>query len=96
LNNKGNHVHDLGWYSSENESVYRIVSFPVKHRWQDAADLELIKRSALELVELVDRNAWARKIKLPRPGCGNGRLRWSDVKPVLEPLLDDRFVVVHK
>lgn len=32
---------------------------------------------------------------LPRPGCGNGRLRWEDVRKILEPILDDRFTVVR-
>jgi hypothetical protein len=32
---------------------------------------------------------------MPRPGCGNGRLRWQDVSKVLSDILDDRFVVVH-
>lgn len=72
-----------------------IVTFPVKHHWHEQADLKLIARSAHELVALTDAEGWE-TVVMPRPGCGNGRLRWSDVKPILEPLLDDRFVIVHK
>jgi len=36
------------------------------------------------------------KVYLVRPGCGNGRLDWRDVKKVLLARLDDRFVVVEK
>jgi hypothetical protein len=32
----------------------RLGTFPVKHRWREAADLELIERSARQLVELAD------------------------------------------
>lgn len=80
----GNHVHVL----SNN-----LVSFPVKHHWKDQADPDLIKRSVLELVELFGWHEDAR-VYLPRPGCGNGRLRWTDVKPLLENLTN-QFIVVN-
>ena len=33
-------------------------------------------------------------IAIPRPGCSNGGLNWEiDVKPIIEPLLDDRFII---
>lgn len=87
--------------SPYNGRSYRLISFPVKHRWYERADLKLIERSAGELVALVDDADWLTKnsnaqIVLPRPGCGNGHLRWSDVRPVIEPLFDDRFLVVHR
>lgn len=77
-----------------------LWSFPVKHNWQDAADLELIARSAAKVAQYADRHEElfgirAPRILLPRPGCGNGRLDWKDVKPVIVDLLDDRFTVVH-
>lgn len=27
-------------------------------------------------------------------GCGNGELTWAQVKAVIEPILDDRFIVM--
>ncbi|MCK4351801.1 ADP-ribose-binding protein [candidate division WOR-3 bacterium] len=72
---------------------YTVVSFPVKHNWWEKADLDLIRKSANLLVGLADFYDW-KKVVLPRPGCGNGRLDWKDVKPVLEPILDDRFYVI--
>ena len=76
------------------EDTY-IISFPVKHQWHEKADVELIKRSAEQLVELTNQREWEYVI-LPRPGCGNGKLEWKNVKPVLEPILDDRFYIVSK
>jgi hypothetical protein len=85
----GNIVAPLGVWG-----IYNIVAFPVKHSWSDEADPKLINKSVLEL--LVYANFMAlESIILPRPGCGNGKLNWGDVKPLLAPL-DDRFIVVSK
>jgi hypothetical protein len=70
-----------------------IATFPVKRHWRERADPDLIRQSALKLVEIADKFHW-HEVVMPRPGCGNGRLRWSDVQPILEPILDDRFVVL--
>lgn len=70
-----------------------LIAFPVKHQWREDADLELIARSADELIVLTNQHKWS-LVVLPRPGCGNGRLEWAAVKPILEPKLDDRFLVV--
>lgn len=88
LTENGNHVRGirtLGPY---------IVFFPVKAQWWQVADVGLIKRSTQELVEIVDEALWMH-VALPRPGCGNGGLGWKMVKSVIEPLLDDRFVVYN-
>lgn len=86
--NGGNHVYQLGRYEHG-----RILSFPVKHKWNENADLELIKRSCYELNALIEKKGYD-KVLLPRPGCGNGKLKWSDVKPVIKDILSDRVYVV--
>ena len=85
---RGNVVHPL-WTANGT----RIVSFPTKNNWLDQSSISLILRSAGQLVELADNNHWGR-VLLTRPGCGNGGLSWVVVRKVIEPLLDDRFVVV--
>lgn len=70
------------------------VSFPVKRHWNERADLKLIERSAHELVALANTYGWSR-VYIPRPGCGNGRLKWEDVRVILRPIFDDRFVVCY-
>ena len=73
---------------------YEVLSFPVKHNWWEKADLKLIKESAVELVKRTRLFNW-KKVVLPRPGCGAGGLDWeTEVKPVLKPILDDRFYVI--
>ena len=70
-----------------------VCSFPVKHHWREEADPDLIAESAVELATLVYKFGYERVV-LPRPGCGNGRLKWEDVKPRVEETLSDRFTVV--
>lgn len=81
----GNIVHKLS-------EEHRLISFPVKHNWFEDADIELIKKSAYQLMDLLKENE---TVLLPRPGCGNGHLKWNDVKPHLEHILDDRVFIVH-
>ena len=75
----------------------RVFAFPSKIHWQDDASLELIKESATQIklmAEALDLDKGS--ILMPRVGCGNGKLEWAAVKPLLEATLDDRFVIVNK
>lgn len=84
LRDFGNHVHIL---------KHGLLSFPVKHTWYEEADLELIARSVTELQAMT---ALAHStIVIPRPGCGNGRRTWAEVKPLLEVLPDTVMVITH-
>lgn len=78
---------------TENAVDFDLIFVPVKHHWREQADLDLIERSCVELVELTDRKDW-QNVTLPRLGCGNGRLKWNYVKQRIEPLLDDRFSII--
>lgn len=56
--------------------------------------LSLILQSAQELVYLADRAGWT-SVALPRPGCGRGERTWDEVRPLLDPILDARFIVMN-
>jgi hypothetical protein len=71
-----------------------IVAFPTKHHWKNPSDLELIKKSAKELMDLINKNGWT-KVYLPRPGTGLGNLEWDVVKAELEKILDDRVIITY-
>ena len=70
---------------------FDLFMFPVKYNWWEQADLELIGRSAADLARAAECEAG--NIILPRPGCGNGRLTWDVVKPVLVDLPDNVWVI---
>lgn len=72
----------------------RVLTFPVKHHWREKADLKLIRKSTLALEKLA-KNSPDYVFVLPRPGCGNGQLRWRDVKPLLVDL-PDNVLVIHR
>lgn len=69
-----------------------ILSFPVKHHWKEEADLKLIEESTKELKARAEK-ATHLKFILPRPGCGNGRLLWLEVEPIVKCLPDNVFVI---
>ncbi len=96
----GNHIAEQGNHLA-GFMKYKLITFPVKHDWRDKADLELIERSAQELVMAADMEGiyqGGMRICLPRPGCGNGGLKWEEVEPVLEKVLhgDERFMIVDR
>ena len=64
----------------------RIITFPVKHNWWERADPELIEKSANELRDGI-YIALDELVVMPRVGCGNGRLSWTVVRPILERCL---------
>lgn len=82
----GNHVHVIR---------HDLISFPTKDNWWDDSDISLIERSALELIGIAQKQDY-KLVALPRVGTGNGKLRWTHVKPILADILGDdpRFVIV--
>lgn len=94
LKKLGNHVQPLVMHTTPKGTNQGLVMFPVKHVWYENADIELIKRSAKELIAEADEYNWQR-VLLPCPGCGNGKLSWDEVIPVLAKMLDDRFILVR-
>jgi len=86
VKNHGNHVF----------LYYNILSFPTKHNWKDKSDLKLIEQSCQEVLTLVNSFIDKEKtIVLSPVGCGHGGLNFeTQVKPLLEKYLDDRFVVL--
>lgn len=79
----GNHV-ALIWQTP------MILSFPIKWVWWEDADMQLIERSAKELVKVVTKLALLHAYLHP---IGDGRDWDHEVKPLLKRYFDDRFTI---
>lgn len=71
-----------------------LVAFPTKHHWRSKSSMNLILKSAHELMSWVDEHKLS-NVYLPRPGVGLGGLQWERVKQQLESVFDDRIVICH-
>lgn len=84
--------------------TFLLIPFPVKPlaptpslSWKQPASLDLIRRSAMELVDLVKLEPKFGKVALPLVGCGNGGLSRDAVLPVLQSILvSDSFTLVEQ
>ena len=102
LKQYGNRAFNLGNFTRLNLNnsgipiVFTVFSFPTKYDWKDDSDITLICKSAEQLMQMCDKFC-VTKCYLPPVGCGCGNLNYqTTVKPWLEQILDDRFVVVFK
>ncbi len=101
ISSVGNVVHDLrGVYGPHPSRKADLFSFPTKYEWRLPSDMDLIIRSAKQLVEKVKvLRVWEEydEVWLPRPGCGAGELDWSTVKGGIGWILgDNRFVAISQ
>ena len=70
-------------------------AFPVKYNWREKASLELISHSVGALYEIATAGNHATFL-LPRPGCGNGGLKWEEVKDICKVLPDNVYIIDRK
>lgn len=71
-----------------------IFSFPTINDLMNGANIELIKQSAAIMADYANQYN-LKNIVCARFGSGIGGLDWhKEVKPFVEPILDDRFTIV--
>lgn len=64
-----------------------IVNFPTKRHWKNPSLMQDIEAGLCDLIEVIRREE-IRSIAIPPLGCGNGGLRWSDVRPRITSALN--------
>jgi O-acetyl-ADP-ribose deacetylase (regulator of RNase III) len=65
-----------------------IINFPTKDDWEKPSKLEYIEKGLADLVTIIKQLA-IDSIAIPPLGCGNGRLSWKAVKPLIIKALKD-------
>lgn len=60
-----------------------IINFPTKRHWKNKSRMEDIESGLLDLINVV-KELKLKSIAIPPLGCGNGGLKWSDVRPKIE------------
>lgn len=78
------HVFKTGWMTPPRY----IVNFPTKRHWRQRSRIEDIEAGLRSLASEV-REREIRSIAIPPLGCGNGGLRWNEVRPRIEAALSD-------
>lgn len=74
----------LLWYGTD----HWVLNFPTKEHWRNPSKLEYIEQGLKKFDQkYLDYNIYS--VAFPRLGCGNGGLRWEDVKPLMERYLRD-------
>jgi O-acetyl-ADP-ribose deacetylase (regulator of RNase III) len=63
-----------------------IINFPTKRHWRAKARIQDIEAGLVDLVDVLVR-CKVESVAIPPLGCGNGGLRWADVRPLIEASL---------
>lgn len=78
------------WYAPD----HWILQFPTKEHWRNPSKLEYIEKGLMTFVrKYADYNISS--IAFPKLGCGNGELKWADVKVLMEKYLKDLPIDVY-
>lgn len=65
-----------------------VINFPTKQHWRSRTRMEWVEAGLADLVRVI-REKGIRSVALPPLGCGNGGLRWDDVRPRIEAALGE-------
>ena len=71
-----------------------IVHFATKDHWRGKSRIEWIDMGLANLVREL-QNRHISSVAIPTLGCGLGRLKWEDVKPLIEKYFADSGIEVE-
>lgn len=70
-----------------------IINFPTKKHWRNPSKIDYIDIGLQDLVKVINHYK-IESISIPPLGCGNGKLPWKQVKPLLESYLEPLSQIV--
>lgn len=79
---------DIGRLYLWKKSEKWVLVFPTKKHWRNPSKIDYIEKGLVRFVENWDKLG-CNTIAFPRLGCGNGGLKWEDVKPIMEKFLEN-------
>lgn len=65
-----------------------IINFPTKKHWSDRTRIEWVTEGLKDLKKIIFDNGIS-SVAIPPLGCGNGKLEWRNVKPLIEAALGE-------
>lgn len=76
-----------------------IINFPTKKHWKGRSKIEFIEIGMQQLVKEINAKG-IKSIAIPPLGCGNGGLKWEEVKPLilreLEAVKNELEVIIYE
>jgi O-acetyl-ADP-ribose deacetylase (regulator of RNase III) len=86
-NNKSFSVGQMLMHEIDEGNTKYIVNFPTKTHWRYPSKIEYIVKGLDDLARILKEKE-IKSIAIPALGCGNGKLNWKDVKPLILNKLD--------
>jgi len=71
-----------------------VINFPTKTHWRKPSDYDYIDAGLIALTKAIRQYAIT-SIALPPLGCGNGKLDWQIVKPMMEKHLSGVAAIIN-
>jgi O-acetyl-ADP-ribose deacetylase (regulator of RNase III) len=65
-----------------------VINFPTKEHWRSPTKIEWVRAGLASLKDVI-REKHIRSVAIPPLGCGNGGLKWRDVRPLIQEALGD-------
>lgn len=77
--------------------TFGLITLPTKEQYYNPSSIVLIENGLKALTNMVAGAKLRQEILLPRLGCGNGKLSWKTVRPLVERYLEtDQFVIFSR
>lgn len=79
------HPGDVWKFSAEDIDILNVAT---KNHWRDESKLEWVDQALMRLADILEGSDYE-SVAIPALGCGLGRLKWEDVKYLIEEHLGE-------